>query len=305
MYWHGKTAQSAGTLSNSSALVDYSNISAGFVNSLINASAFDTMRVGGMVLVPLTTASVGAVSIGAQFYSLGEGSAKPVSRMTITAQQMTPTKVHGCVVVTQELARSTQPGALQLIERGLRTGCAGLTDLAFIANISIGAPVATSTGQTAEAVRADIANLLRAISTGQDSKLYLLVTPLICKSWSMLTDSKGLSAFPTLSPTGGTVNGVIVIASDGVPTGQVILADASGIAASPGEMILQQFSEGSFQADSSPDSPQTAATNLISLWQLNLTAVVIERFLCAVKLRSDAVAVCFNSGSYSSGNSPP
>jgi len=68
------------------------------------------------------------------------------------------------------------PLCSQLIERDLRIGCAGLTDLAFIANISIGAPVATSTGQTAEAVRADIANLLRATSTGQDSKLYLLVS---------------------------------------------------------------------------------------------------------------------------------
>ena len=38
---------------------------------------------------------------------------------------------------------------------------------------------------------------------------------------------------------------------------------------------------------------------------MNLTAIVVERFFIAVRLRSDAVAVCSNSNSYQSGNSPP
>ena len=33
---------------------------------------------------------------------------------------------------------------------------------------------------------------------------------------------------------------------------------------------------------------------MFSLWQLNLTALVVERFFVAARLRSDAVALCKN-----------
>jgi hypothetical protein len=35
----------------------------------------------------------------------------------------------------------------------------------------------------------------------------------------------------------------------------------------------------------------SASTNFTSLWQMNLAAIVVERFFCAVKLRADAVAL--------------
>jgi hypothetical protein len=298
-----KAAVTAGTLTGS-PLADYSAISAGFVNSLISAAAFDALAADA-VPVPFSPATVGAVTVGAQAYSLGEGSMKPISRLTITNQTMIPTKVHVAVVVTEELARSPLPGALQLIARELRNSVAGVTDLAFIAAISIGAPAATSFGSTGEAVRADIAALLRQVTTGNGSVLYLLVPPAVCKAWSMLTDQKGVSAFPDLGPMGGEINKIRVIASDGVPTGQAILVDASGIGAAPGEVALQTLREGSYQAESAPDSPTTAATVMTSMWQQNLTAVVVERWFCGVKLRSDAVATCTNANGWFGGNSPP
>jgi HK97 family phage major capsid protein len=304
-----KAAATAGTLSS---LADYSTITNGFVNSLVNASAFDGM-LASMVPVPLMTGSVGAVSVGATAYSLGEGSAKPISKLSIVGQQVNPAKAHCFVVVTQELARATGAQATALIGRDLRNAVSITTDYQFIAALISGLSVATSAGPTAEAVRADISNLLRAITIGQSSKLFLITTPLICQMWSMLTDSKGVSAFPDLTPTGGSINGITVIPDDGlknlitngVTTANVILVDASGIAAASGDVAFQEFTEGTFQGDSAPDSPISASTSFISLWQMNLTAIVVERFFLAVRLRSDAVAVCTNSNSYQGGNSPP
>ena len=60
----------------------------------------------------------------------------------------------------------------------------------------------------------------------------------------MLTDQKGVSAFPNLTPQGGSINGITVLVSDGVTAGNVILADASGIAAASGDLMLNEFSEG-------------------------------------------------------------
>ena len=111
----------------------------------------------------------------------------------------------------------------------------------------------------------------------------------------MLADN-GVSAFPELGPMGGVINKIPVIASDGVLSGQVILVDASGIAAAPGEVALQDFHEGNIISDSAPDSPVAASTTVTSLWQSNLAAIMVERFFCCVKLRSDAVA--FASGAF-------
>jgi hypothetical protein len=43
--------------------------------------------------------------------------------------------------------------------------------------------------------------------------------------------------------------------------------------------------------DSTPDSPPTAATNMVSLWQQNMVAIKAERFINWAKRRSTSVAM--------------
>jgi hypothetical protein len=81
----------------------------------------------------------------------------------------------------------------------------------------------------------------------------------------MATDQKGVSAFPNLTPLGGSINGITVLISDGVTAGNVILADASGIAGASGDVVLNEFREGSFQSDTAPDSPISASITFIKL----------------------------------------
>ena len=297
-----KAAATAGTLSS---FADYSVIAQGFANSLVNAGVFDTM-LSSMAPIPLMTGTAGAVSVGATGYSLAEGSMKPISRLTVTGQQVTPQKAHAVLVVTEELARAPGANAIALISRELRNSVALVSDQQFFTTILTGIVAGTSTGQTAEFVRADVSGLLRSITTGQNSKLFLIVTPLICKMWSMLTSgAKGDSAFPELGPLGGEINSIPVLVSDGLSTGQVVLVDASGIAAASGDIGLSEMREGSVVLDTAPDSPPTASTAFISLWQMNMRAVVCERFFVAVRLRSDACATLTNSNSYQGGSSPP
>ena len=111
-----KAAATAGTLA---AFSDYSVIAQGFVNSLVNASAFDTM-LASMTPVPLQTGTLGAVSTGAQAFSVAEGSTKAISKLSLTGQQQNPMKAHCVVVVTQELAKAPGANATQLIGRELR-----------------------------------------------------------------------------------------------------------------------------------------------------------------------------------------
>ncbi|MGC2219441.1 MAG: hypothetical protein WA645_17535 [Pseudolabrys sp.] len=133
------------------------------------------------------TQTAGSISIGATAYSYAEGSAKPVSKLTVTGQQVTPQKGHAILVVTYDLARAPGAGAIALISRELRNAVALVTDQQFFTTILSGISVGTSTGVSAESVRSDISGLLRSVTTGQNSKLFLIVTPLVCKMWSMLT----------------------------------------------------------------------------------------------------------------------
>ena len=174
-----KTAATAGTLE---AFADYSVIAQGFVNSLVSASAFDGM-LGSTVPVPVQTGTLGAVRVGAQAFSVTEGSVKAISKLSLTGQQQNPQKAHCIVVVTKELAKAPGAQAMALIGRELRNAVAVTTDTQFIATLISRAFSRNYAGPTSESVRADIANLLKAIRPDK-RKLFIFTTPLICKSWS-------------------------------------------------------------------------------------------------------------------------
>src|SRR5262249_28065885 len=103
----------------SSALADYSAISTGFIDGLTNAGAFDAV-LSSMARVPLGTGTAGSVIVNATACSVSEGSMKPITRMSITNQLMSPQKAVGAIVISQELARSAVPGTIQTIEQNLR-----------------------------------------------------------------------------------------------------------------------------------------------------------------------------------------
>jgi uncharacterized membrane protein (DUF441 family) len=71
----------------------------------------------------------------------------------------------------------------------------------------------------------------------------------------MLTDQKGVSAFPDLGPQGGFVNQIPVLVSDGINAGLVVLIDASSVAAASGELTLSEVEDAILQMDTAPDSP--------------------------------------------------
>jgi hypothetical protein len=55
-------------------------------------------------------------------------------------------------------------------------------------------------------------------------------------------------------------------------------------------VVIDASNQASVQMESAPDSPPSASTNLVSLWQLNFTALRAERWINWKKRRSTAVA---------------
>src|SRR5262249_54449929 len=133
--------------------------------------------------------------------------------------------------VTREVLLMGGPGVAAYLESQLRLALAPVTDNLFLSLITAGAPVFPSQGSNAIGARLDLRSLLQNVTTGTASRLFLITTPLICKAWATLSTADGASAFPNMNYDGGNVGGIRVISSDGCPNGQMILADASGIAA--------------------------------------------------------------------------
>jgi hypothetical protein len=313
-----KSVVSAGGLGGGtswgSALADLRILVSAFDGSLSNAGIFDALR-SSMVPIPVLNATLGAVTAEIAGYVVGENSAKQISKLSLVNTSVAPRKGHAAIVCSNELLRIGGPAAMTLLNNELTLATTAAVDKEFIENCLLsGVVVGTSSGSTAEAARADVANLLTQVPLGKASKPFLITTARIAAMWSCMgtTGSTGQSAFPDMSPQGGKMCGLTVLVGDedtlprgAIPAGTVILVDASGVAAGATLPEPSVISEGSVVQDSSPDSPMVASTAIESLWQLDKSAIRIERWFSCVKLRTAAVAAIFNSNSYSSGFSPP
>jgi hypothetical protein len=130
-----------------------------------------------------------------------------------------------------------------------------------------------------------------AISITADSQLFVFTTPAVARSIATKTSQVGTAAFPNISLKGGPVGPFTLVISDGVPAAQMVFADVAQFAASGGVVVLDVTQQATIQMDSAPDSPPTAATNQVGLWQNDLSAFRAERIFGIERLRTASVAI--------------
>ena len=115
---------------------------------------------------------------------------------------------------------------------------------------------------------------------------------------SLIVTEVGASAFPGIGPSGGTFAGLPVFTTQYVPTesagpivalmkgDEIFLGDEDGIQVSMSD-------QASLVMDSAPSATNNSVTptpsQLVSLWQTNSVAFLVERFLNWQKRRSQAV----------------
>lgn len=244
---------------------------------------------------------------------VGQGNSKPVGELAFDQVSLGMAKAAGIIVISEELARSSDPSAEAIIGEDLRKAIAQFLDeqfinpaVALVANVSPaavtnGASVIDSTGVTAAHLRADFASAL-AVWTAAEMSIsggVIVMTETQAIRLSMLVNAFGQPEFPGLSATGGTLFGLPVIASENVPAeggspagnrivllkpGEILLADDGGI-------MLDVSREASVQMNTVPTDPASASTVFRSLWQDNLVGIRAERFINWVKRRAAASVI--------------
>lgn len=266
--------------------------------------------------VPFNVRIVGQTSGGSANW-VGQGKAKPVTKFDFNATTVPFTKIAAISVITQELARFSDPSAERLVRDSLADAVIAKVDgdlfdpdLAAVANVNPAgllngvAPVA-ATGINYEdpaSVRCAIALLWAPWDiTNLGSRPAYYTTPAVARMLSFSRDPLGNQAFPGMTPFGGTLDGVPVkvsqyLANNGGSGGApFILVDESEIwLADDGNVTLDASDQATIEmsdtpAGSSVTTVVASSTLPVSMWQTNSLALRAERFIWWGARRSGAI----------------
>lgn len=306
-----KAAVSAGTTTDptwAGPLVVYQNLQSEFIEYLRPLTIIG--RIPGLRRVPFKVKiprQTGAASVG----WVGEGKVKPISSMAFDSITLDIAKIAGIVVLTDELVRLSNPAAEMLVRDELAAAIIQYMDSQFVdptkaandvspASITFGVPPVPASGTTAAALRADVRALM---ATFLDSNLQMtsavwIMTQQTALGIHLILNGLGQPEYPGITMQGGTFIGLPVVTSEGVPQSggspsdgfPIILVNASDILlADDGQVVIDASREASLQMDTTPDSPPTSSTTMISMWQQNMMAIKAERYINWAKRRPECV----------------
>lgn len=312
-----RSAINAGTTTDTTwagPLVPYQNLQQDFIEYLRPLTIVG--RIPGLRRVPFKVKiprQTGAATVG----WVGEGKIKPLSQLAFDSITLDINKIAGIVVLSDELVRLSNPSAEMLVRDELAGAIVQYMDRAFVdptaastdvspASITYGVSAVTATGTTASALRQDVRTLM---ATFLDSNLQLnsavwIMTQQTALGISLMVNTLGQPEFPGISMMGGTFLNIPVVTSEGVPaTGgsptdgfPIILVNAGDVLlADDGQVMIDASREASLQMDSAPDSPETASTVMVSMWQHNLMAIKAERYITWKLRRAEAVGFIQNA----------
>lgn len=310
-----KAAVAAGTTLEStwaSPLVEAQNFMGDFINylrprTLIGQAQFRP--------VPFNVRIAGQTSGGTAGW-VGQGKAKPVTKFDFNDTTIPFTKVAAIAVITQELARFSDPSAEMLVRDSLADCVIARVDtdlfdpdLAAVSNVAPagllnGVSPVSVVGNTVDygdpdTVRAAIAVLWNAWdSTYLGARPAYYTTPAVARQLAMSREALGTSAFPDMGMNGGSIDGVPVrvsqyLANNGGSGGApfILVDEAEIYLADDGSVTLDASDVASIQMDDAPghDSSTPTAASLVSMWQTNSIAFRAERFIWWGARRSGAV----------------
>lgn len=285
-----RAAVGAGGLSDGSfgeTLADWRIASGAFFAALRTRSVFARLYDQGLRRVP-SRAHVGVVAMNATAWTAGEGAARPISRMTLNVPPLLPETATAIVVVTNEVARNSDPAALTLVNNALRDAVAEAVDEAFLAAIiDSSTPVEVSAGTDRASMLEDLRALLGEVNpTGAGSLVWVMAADVA--TGASLLDEAG-----SMSPLGGELLNLPALVGTTVPPGTLYLINASEIAAALEGIELDISKEAALEmldeATGSSTEPTEAA--LVSLWQSGATGLKADLTFAVKRLRATAVAV--------------
>lgn len=248
---------------------------------------------------------------------VGQGRSKPVTKFDYNALTTSYTKVAAIAVLTQELMRLSDPSAEAMVRNELAKCVIARVDsdlfdpdLAGVANVN---PAGLLNGITPTDVAAidyaDPASVRCAIAAlwatwdplflGSRPAYY--TTPAVARQLSLAREALGTQAFPGVTMTGGTLDGIPLrvsqyLANNGGSGGApfILVDEAEVFLADDGNVTIDVSNEATIEMSDAPvgSSSATVTSNgspFVSMFQTNSSAVRAERWIWWGRRRDGAV----------------
>lgn len=272
-------------------------------------------RLAGAKRLPFLSRTIG-LSAGTTAYWRQAGVAVPVSGATFAAPTLLDRKaVHAMLVTTDEFLRESSPVAERALVADLVRAIAVAIDAALLdptnsgddstpAAITSGGYSVASTGSTLAQIDADLRGSAEELaSSGADMMSAVwAMHPRTATFLAALRGTGGAPAFPDLGVNGGTVFGLPVLVSAGVPMDadtaaltQISLISADALAiADEGETSLFMSRDATIEMADDPTgsgiAPAAATKQLVSMFQSNSVAIMASSYLNWAPRRSVVAA---------------
>lgn len=313
-----KAAAGAGTTTDAtwaSPLIAYQVMATEFIELLRPATIIG--RIPGLRRVPFNI-QMPRTTTGSSMGWVGENAPKPVSNMAFDTVQLRWAKAAGIIILTDELVRFSNPAAESVVRADMIAAMAQFLDRQFVdptvaavtnvspASITNGVAGVNRTGTNQAAFVTDVTTMLNTFLTNNLSTAggVFIMSQRQALAFSLMLNALGQPFYPNINSEGGTLLGYPVVTSENVPSVGGSPSDGTPIIfalpreillADDGQVTIDASNQASVQMDTAPDSPPTAATTLVSLWQMNFVGLRAERYINWLKRRSTAVAYLTNA----------
>lgn len=245
---------------------------------------------------------------GGQAAWVQEGSAKPVTQWSYSKTKLEPLTVAAIAAATRQQLMRASVDADMLFRDELARAVGSTMDSTFATpsiaavpdespgSIFNGVAALTPNGDTGIiGVRCDIATMLNAHNDANLNfdGLFWVMSGRNAIALSQMTNEIGNLAYPTVTPTGGTLAGFPVIVSNYAPADFVALVKGSEIYyGDEGGLDVAVSDQASLVMDNDPGGSSTTptGTQVVSMFQTNSVAFRVERFVNWQRRRDQAVA---------------
>lgn len=244
--------------------------SEGFTAQARSASVLG--RLPGLREVPFNT-KIASETAAAAYTWVAENSVKPVSAMAFSnGFTLTATKTAAIIVLSKEFLTVTNRATAKALQDELVAGLVGFVDKSFLdptstaiagqrpASITAGTTPVAGTGN----LQTDVKSLLTAFYAARPGA----ADPVLIAGGGNAAAIRGMQ--PGF--------GLTVIASEAAGT-NVIVVDPSGVFVAANNVEVEYSDKAMLQMNSTPDNPATAATVLVSLWQINCVGYRVEQVI--------------------------
>lgn len=302
-----KAAVAAGTTTDptwAGNLVQYQNLSSEFLEFLRPRTIVGQFGVGNVPSlrrVPFNVRIPGKTAKGRAQW-VGEGFRKPVTKSGYESAELKWAKIAGISVITEELARFSDPSVQILVRDDLSDAVIERMDEDFVDPAKAAgtgaalSPASITNGVTAIPATGDVYADIQSLWATADSTNLPVGSAVYITNSATARQLAGLRnplmarEFPNVSMNGGDIDGVPVIVSNYVPAGMFILAFASEIyLADDGVVTIDISREATIVMDDDATATPTIA-QIQSMFQTNQLAIRAERVVTWKKRRPQAVA---------------